>query len=205
MAEAGGSYPPTKITPDTFARWMRILGKVDGSVLWLLAAHTTAEQNLRREAAAMGIAPARLIFAGRVPLPEYLARYRAADLFLDTLPYNAGATASDALWVGLPVLTLIGEAFPSRVAASVLTAIGMPDLITHTADAYEALAVDLATNPAHLQSVRLKLADNRHTMPLFDSKIFRKHLEDAYMQMVARDRSGLAPVDIFVSAASPTA
>ena len=107
-------------------------------------------------------------------------------------------------WFGL-ACDLIGEAFPSRVAASVLTAIGLPDLITHTADAYEALAVDLATNPAHLQSVRLKLADNRHTMPLFDSKIFRKHLEDAYMQMVARDRSGLAPVDIFVSAASPTA
>jgi predicted O-linked N-acetylglucosamine transferase (SPINDLY family) len=126
-----------KIAPDVFDSWMRILSEVQGSVLWLLEANLTAENNLRRAAAARGVDPQRLVFARRMPPAEHLARHQLADLFLDTLPYNAHTTTSEALWTGLPVLTRVGETFAGRVAASVLNAIQLPDLMTTTAESYE--------------------------------------------------------------------
>ena len=157
-----------------------------------------AAENLRREAQQRGINQERLVFAKRMPLPEHLARHRAADLFIDTLPYNAHTTASDALWAGLPVLTSTGEAFASRVAASLLTAIDLPELITSTQEDYEKLAVELATNPERLEAIKKKLERNRLTTPLFDTKLFTKHIEDAYTQMLERYHAGLAPVHIHV-------
>lgn len=189
-----------KITPATFDGWMRILKRVPGSVLLLYADHPLAAVNLRKEAAARGVDANRLVFGARLPAPEYLARYRAADLFLDTLPYNAGTTASDALWTGLPVLTRIGESFAGRVAASVLKAIGLPELVTDTQEAYEALAVELATNAQRLSEIRAKLARNRLTTPLFDTALFARHLEAAYTQIYQRHQAGLPPQHIRVSA-----
>ena len=133
-----------KITPEVFSVWMRLLHAVEGSVLWLLGDNESAERNLRKEAQARGIDPARLVFAGRLPLEDHLARHRLADLFLDTLPYNAHTTASDALWTGLPVITRLGKSFAGRVAASLLNAIGLPELVTHSIEDYEALALRLA-------------------------------------------------------------
>ena len=147
-----------KITPEVFDCWMRILKRVDNSVIWLFEENTKATSNLRKEAEIRGVHPERLIFAKRMPLPDHLARHRLADLFLDTLPYNAHTTASDALWAGLPVLTRIGETFAGRVAASLLNAIGLTELITSTPQAYEALAIDLATNPEKLAAIKHKLA-----------------------------------------------
>ena len=182
-----------KITPEVFGVWMRLLAQVDGSVLWLLADNDDAVANLRREAQARGIESRRLVFAPRAPLPEHLARHRLADLFLDTLPCNAHTTASDALWAGLPVLTCLGTTFAGRVAASLLTAIGLPELITSSLDAYEALALQLASEPARLQAIRQKLQAQRDSAPLFDTPQFTAHLEKAYLQMVERDHQGLAP------------
>src|SRR5665811_1468247 len=175
-----------KITPRIFDCWMRILKQVESSVLWLLEDNSTAASNLKKEAVARGVNPERLIFAKRLPLAEHLARHRLADLFIDTLPYNAHTTASDALWAGLPVLTCPGEAFASSVAASLLTAIGLPELIATTQEEYEALAVELATNPERLEAIKKKLERNRLTAPLFDTRLFTKHIEDAYTQMVER-------------------
>ena len=138
------------------------------------------------------------MFAKRMPLPEHLARHRAADLFIDTFPYNAHTTASDALWAGLPVLTCPGEVFASRVAASLLNAIDMPELIASTQEEYEALAVALATNPERLKTLKMKLQHNRLTTPLFDTRLFTRHIEDAYTQMVERYHAGLAPDHIYV-------
>jgi protein O-GlcNAc transferase len=182
-----------KITPVLFDIWMRLLQKVPGSALWLLQDNAIAAANLRSEAQARGVDPERLIFATRVPVGEHLARQRRADLFLDTLPYNAHTTTSDALWVGLPVLTCLGTAFPGRVAASLLTAIGLPELITFGLDAYEARALELATDPAQLGSLRMRLAENRDTHPLFDAARFCRHLEDAYTTMWRRQQDGLPP------------
>ena len=165
-----------KITPDVFDIWMRILENVKGSVLWLFVQGTTIERNLRNEAAKRGVRPERLIFASRMPLAEHQARLRLADLFLDTWPYNAGATASDMLWAGLPVLTRTGETFVSRMAASVLNAVALPELITTTPEGYEQLAIELATHPEQLTVIKHKLSDNRLTTPLFDTKLFTKHL-----------------------------
>jgi predicted O-linked N-acetylglucosamine transferase (SPINDLY family) len=137
--------------------------------------------------------PQRLIFAARLPPPQYLARYRAADLFLDTLPYNGGTTVSDALWAGLPVLSLAGQAFASRVAASLLTAIGLPDLIATTQQRYEELAVELALNPELLSRIRERLRDNRLASPLFDTPRFARNLEAAYTAIHDRHRAGLPP------------
>ena len=142
--------------------------------------------------------PKRLIFAERLPLAEHLARHRLADLFLDTLPYNAHTTASDALWAGLPVLTRIGETFAGRVAASLLKAINLPELIATTAEAYEQMAIDLATHPEKLAAIKRKLAENRLTTPLFDTKLFTKHLEAAYTTMYERYQADLAPDHIVV-------
>ena len=177
---------------------MRILKQVEDSVLWLLEDNATAASNLRKEAVARGINSDRLIFAKRMPSPEHLARHRLADLFLDTLPYNAHATATDALWVGLPVLTCLGETFAGRVAASLLNAIRLPELITTTLEAYEHMAIDLATHPEKLAIIKRKLAENRLTTPLFDTKLFTKHIEAAYTAMYERHKAGLAPDHIII-------
>src|SRR5262245_11812045 len=188
-----------KILPDLFDCWMRIIEKVQGSVFWLLETNETATRHLRMEAKTKGIDPERLVFAKKLPAPEHLARHRLADLFLDTLPYNAHTTASDALWAGLPVLTQIGEAFAGRVAASLLNAIGLKELITTTVHDYEALAIELATNPEKLATVRVKLANNRLSTPLFDTKSFTGQIETAYRAMYQRHQAGLPPDHIFVS------
>jgi predicted O-linked N-acetylglucosamine transferase (SPINDLY family) len=172
-----------KITPDIFSVWMRLLRAVEGSVLWLVGDNKSAERNLRMEAQAWGIDPARLVFAGRLPPEDHLARHRVADLFLDTLPYNAHTTASDALWAGLPLVTRLGEAFAGRVAASLLNAIGLPELVTHSIEDYETLALRLAKDPSLLQGYRNQLAKNRLTHPLFDTDRFRRHMEASYLQM----------------------
>jgi protein O-GlcNAc transferase len=160
--------------------------------------NATAASNLKREAAARGLNPERLIFAKRMPLPEHLARHRLADLFIDTLPYNAHTTASDALWAGLPVLTRLGETFAGRVAASLLNAIHLPELITTSPAAYEELAIELATHPEKLARIKCKLADNRLTTPLFDTQHFTRHVEAAYAAMHERHQAGLAPAHIRV-------
>jgi protein O-GlcNAc transferase len=187
-----------KIAPEVFDCWMKILGQVEGSVLWLLEDTDTAVSNLRTAAMRRGIVADRLIFAPRVPLSEHLARHRTADLFLDTLPYNAHTTASDALWAGLPVLTRIGETFAGRVAASLLHAIGLPELVTATSQAYEALAIEFANDPAKLGEIRRKLDDNRLTSPLFNTKLYTRHIEAAYTAMYDRYQTDLPPDHIIV-------
>jgi len=182
-----------KLTPDIFDLWMRLLDKVAGSALWLLEDNPAAARNLRREAERRGVAPERLVFAPRMELDAHLARHRLADLFLDTLPYNAHTTGSDALWAGLPVLTCMGKAFPGRVAASLLHAAGLPELVTHTLEEYEALALRLATNPPLLAGIKTKLARNRATYPLFDTDRFRRHIEAAYVTMWERVQRGEPP------------
>lgn len=187
-----------KITPTTFSGWMRILAKVPRSVLYLYAENEAVLTNLRKEAQSGGVDAGRLIFADKLltdklPHPEYLARYRVADLFLDTLPYNAGATASDALRAGVPVLTCLGEAFAGRMAASLLTAIDLPELITRTQQQYEELAVALATDPQRLAAVKHKLAANRSTTLLFDTQRFAEHLETGYAKILERYHAGLPP------------
>jgi len=177
---------------------MRILKQVEGSVLWLLEDNSIAASNLKKEAAQRGVSADRLVFAKRMPLPDHLARHRLADLFLDTLPYNAHTTASDALWAGLPVLTCIGETFAGRVAASLLNAIHLPELIVTTPEAYEKMAIDLAAHPERLAIIKRKLADNRLTTPLFDTKLFTKHIEAAYIAMYERYQAGLASDHIVI-------
>ena len=173
-----------KITSEVFDVWMRLLEKLDGSVLWLLHDNEGAERNLRGAAKMRGIDPARLVFAGRLSSGEHLARHRVANLFLDTLPYNAHTTASDALWAGLPVVTQIGDAFAGRVAASLLKAIGLPELLTQDLATYEALAFQLASDAKLLEGYRSRLGENRLTHPLFDTDRFRRRLEEAYLQML---------------------
>lgn len=189
-----------KITPDVFRSWMHILGKVEGSVLWLFEGHPAAVPNLRQAATLSGIAADRLVFAPRLPPADHLARHRLADVFLDTLPYNAHTTASDALWAGLPVLTRRGNSFAGRVAASLLIAAGLPDLITRSREAYETAAIELATDPAKLAAIRHRLAANLPKAPLFDTPLFTRHLEAAYEAMHARYRSGLPPEDMSIKA-----
>jgi predicted O-linked N-acetylglucosamine transferase (SPINDLY family) len=188
-----------KITPEIFDIWMRLLRQVDGSVLWLIEDNAGAPGNLRREADARGVAGQRLVFAPFLPLAEHLARHRCADLFLDTWPCNAHTTASDALWSGLPVLTRMGESFAARVAGSLLNAIGLPELITGTAEQYEALALELATHPERLVPLRERLERNRLTQPLFDTPLYTRHLEDAYRQMYERHHAGSSPLDLRVA------
>ena len=188
-----------KIVPEVFGMWMRLLRQLENSVLWLSNTNDTAIRNLQREAQNRGVDPRRLVFAQRVPLnQDHLARHQLADLFLDTLPYNAHASASDALWAGLPVLTCLGETFAGRVAASLLNAIGLPELITTTSEAYERMAIDLATQPAKLAAIKRKLAENRLTKPLFNTRLFTGHLEAAYTAMYERHQAGLAPDHIVI-------
>ncbi|MBS0335254.1 MAG: tetratricopeptide repeat protein [Proteobacteria bacterium] len=191
-----------KIVPAMFDCWMRILRRVEGSVLWLLEDNARAVENLRKEAKARGVGPDRLVFARRLPLPEHLARHRLADLFLDTLPCNAHTTASDALWAGLPVLTCLGDTFSGRVAASLLSAILLPELVTQTAGDYERLAIDLAVNPGRLADFRHRLASNRLTAPLFDVQRFTRDIEAAYVAMHERYLANLAPAHLHVQAES---
>jgi predicted O-linked N-acetylglucosamine transferase (SPINDLY family) len=189
----------SKINPNSFDMWLRVLKQVDGSVLWLLSKNDYVTPNLRKEAEARGVDPSRLIFAPLIPMPEHIARHQCADLFLDTLPCNAHTTASDALWGGLPVLTLIGETFAGRVAASLLNAIGLPELITTSKIEYERMAIELARNPAKLLSIKKKLSDNRLVTPLFDAKLYAKHLEAAYAAMYERYQADLPPAHIHVN------
>ncbi|WP_418648458.1 tetratricopeptide repeat protein [Thauera butanivorans] len=174
-----------KYTPEVFAAWMNILRGVPGSLLWLLADNPWAEANLRREAQRHGIDGSRLFFAERVTPEQYLARYTVPDLFLDTFPFNAGTTANDALWMGLPVLTLSGRCFASRMAGALLTAAGLPELITHDLQTYEDKAVALARDPASLATIRARLAAARENGPLFDTPRFVRNLEQELADIVA--------------------
>jgi predicted O-linked N-acetylglucosamine transferase (SPINDLY family) len=187
-----------KITPSTFDSWMRILNEVNGSVLLLLDANETAKNNLKKEATVRGVDANRLIFGKPLPLPEYIARYRIANLFLDTLPYNAGTTASDALRVGLPVLTQMGGSFASRMGASILNAVGLPDLITTSPKEYESLAIKLATHPDQLEEIRSRLFGNLSTSPLYNTKLFAHHIELAYQEMYKRNQEELPPDHIYI-------
>jgi protein O-GlcNAc transferase len=187
-----------KILPATFDGWMRILNSVPDSTLFLYASNKWAEANLKIEAEKRGVSQTRLVFGSRLERSEYLARYKVVDLFLDTLPYNAGTTASDALWAGLPVLTCMGESFASRVAASLLNAIELPELITTTQAEYEAKAIELANNPAKLKAIKDKLDRNRLTTALFDTPCFTKHIEAAYMKMYERYQADLPPEHIYI-------
>jgi protein O-GlcNAc transferase len=192
-----------KLNPAMFDIWCRLLIARPRSVLWLVADTAEVENNLRREARLRGVDEQRILFADRVPYPEHLARQVLADLFLDTLPFNAGTTASDALWVGLPVLTCAGDAFASRMAGSLLRAMGLPELITHSLEEYERRALDLSGHGSNLQDLRERLARSRGTGPLFDTGRFCRHLEAAYLQMWERHLLGFEPSG-FTLAASVT-
>jgi len=187
-----------KITPALFGLWMRLLRAVPHALLWLFQSSVGVEANLRREAAAAGIDPGRLVFAPKLPLAEHLARHRLADLFLDTLPYNAHTTASDALWAGLPVLTCRGGTFAGRVAAGLLTAIGLPDLITESYEDYERKALELAQDGAALAEVKARLGRQRLGAPLFDGGRFARNIETAYERMWETWLAGEAARDITV-------
>ena len=189
-----------KLAPDIFATWLRLLQGRPDSVLWLLHDHDAAILHLRRTAEKQGVAGDRLIFAPMIPLEQHLSRLALADLFLDTLPYNAHTTGSDALWAGVPLLTCRGSAFPGRVAASLLQAAGLPELITQTAAEYEALALALASDRDRLAGLRAKLAQTRDSCALFDTARFTRHLETAYRMMVARQRAGGVPEGFSVPA-----
>ena len=187
-----------KITPTVFDSWARILKSVEGSVLIIYANNELSKTNLAKEISLRGVDPSRLIFGKRLNRNKYLARYRVADLFLDTLPYNAGTTASDALKMGIPVLTLIGKSFNSREAASIINALNLPELITNNSEEYEALAIELATNPEKLKIIKDKLVNNLSTAPLYNTPLFTKNLESAYTEMYERHHKGLKPDHIYV-------
>ena len=183
-----------KLTPPIFDIWMRLLAAVPGSVLWLLESSTAAAENLRREAdARLADGARRLVFAPSLPNPEHLARFAVADLFLDTLPYNAHTVTSDALWAGCPVVTCAGSTFASRVAGSILHAAGLPELVTTSLADYEALALRLARDSHALQELRAKVKSNRLTMPLFDSLRWTRHVEAAFEEMWWLRQAGQPP------------
>ena len=190
-----------KITPPLFDIWMRLLNRIEGSVLWLLESNSSIQGNLRHEAALRGVDPTRLIFAGRTSSQKHQARQELADLFLDTLPYNAHTTASDALWAGLPLVTTPGHSFPARVAASILAAAGLPELISPDLAAYEALALDLARDPAKLQTIRDRLKAGLSSAPLFDTARFTRNLESAFTTMLDIRRQGQEPHSFAVETA----
>ena len=182
-----------KLSPIEFDIWMRLLNQVEGSVLWLLKTNKWFENNLQEEARKRGVAADRLVFAERVPHPEHLARQRLADVFVDSFNVNAGATAGDALWAGLPVVTKLGKGLAARTGGMMLASIGMPELITKTEQEYEALLLDLATNPQRISAIKEKLAANRLSTPLFNSELFTKHLENGYQQAYQRYFDGKDP------------
>jgi protein O-GlcNAc transferase len=187
-----------KIMPEMFDVWCRLLKQVDSSVLWLMAGNTTVERNLHYEARRRGLPPERIVFAPRMKLQDHLARHRLADLFIDALPHNAHTTSSDALWAGLPVLTCLGSTFAGRVAGSLLQAVGLPELITHSLEEYETLALRLAREPSLLASIKSKLARHRNTHPLFDTDRLRRHIESAYITMWERYQRGDPPTSFAV-------
>jgi len=187
-----------KITPTTFDSWARILKAVEDSVLIIFANNELSKANLTKEIKKRGVAAERLIFGDSVSRPEYLARFKVADLFLDTQPYNAGTTASDALKMGLPMLTIKGEAYQARMGASIVNALNLPELITTSSKEYESLAIELAKNPEKLNKIKEKLQNNLSTAPLFDTPLFTKNLESAYTQMYERYHKGLEPDHIYV-------
>jgi predicted O-linked N-acetylglucosamine transferase (SPINDLY family) len=178
---------------------MRLLTNVEGSVLWLLQSNAWSNDNLRREARLRGVDPDRLIFAGFAPNDEHLARHSHADLFVDTFSFNAHTTASDALWAGLPIVTRAGEQFAARAAASMVTAAGLPDLVTETDEDYEALILALARDPARLAAIRQRLAANRLTAPFFDTVRYTRDFEKALRAAYDRYFDGLEPGDIWIS------
>lgn len=188
-----------KITPDVFDIWMRLLTKVEGSVLWLLSSNPAAEQNLKQEAEKRNVSRDRLIFAPRMPLADHLARHRAADLFLDTFHYGGHTTTSDSLWAGLPVITRLGVAFAGRVAASLLSAAGLPDLIAQNSGDYEKLALDLALRPEALARIKSRLESNKRSCPLFDTERYTRNIESAYTEMWNKHELGLGPENITVT------
>jgi len=188
-----------KITPSVFDVWMRLVKAIPGSVFWLLSDNEWADENLRREAQARGVPPDRLVFAPRLRMDEHLGRHRLADLFLDTFPYNAHTTGSDALWAGLPVLTLAGQSFASRVAASLLHAVGLPELIVHDVAEYERVALELATDQPRLADLWQRLERNLETAPLFDVDGMRRNLETAYVEMWTTHSRGEAPKSFHVA------
>jgi predicted O-linked N-acetylglucosamine transferase (SPINDLY family) len=190
-----------KINPEVFASWTRILQAVEGACLWLLADHETVQTRLRQEAGRAGLDPNRIVFAGRLQMAEYLGRYRLADLFLDTLPFNAGTTARDALFAGLPLLTCPGQAFAGRMAASLLRALDLPELVAPSRAAYEALAVRLAQSPDEMRSLRERLGQAARQGPLRDMAAYTRALEGAYKEMCRRQRAGLPPDHLQVARA----
>ena len=171
-----------KLTPSQFDAWMHILQQVEGSVLWLLGDTPSTQQNLQRRAEAAGVQPERLVFAGRAPYADYMARYPCADLFLDTFPFNAGTTASDALWMGLPLLTHSGQSFASRMAGSLLHGVGLPELVARDIDGYTALAVALGKDRQRLEELRDRLKANRDSCALFDTPGLVRALEEQYRE-----------------------
>jgi predicted O-linked N-acetylglucosamine transferase (SPINDLY family) len=190
---------PYKINPAAFDSWMRLLEATDGSVLWLRDTGAVSSRNLRLEAERRGVAPERLIFATRAPLvEEHLARQRQADLFLDTSPFNAHTTAADALWAGVPVVTRLGSTFAGRVAASLLRAVGLPELVTESPEDYEQLALRIARDPELLGSLKTKLVRNSTTFPLFDTARFTRRIEAAYIAMWERHQRGEPPAHFIV-------
>ena len=188
-----------KISPAEFDIWMRLLKTVEGSVLWLYRANEYAQENLQLEAEKRGVPRDRLVFAELIPHAEHLARQRLADLFIDTFNYNAHTTASDALWAGLPVVTKLGKGFAARVGGSILTAVGLPELITQTEQEYEVLILELATNPHRLSAIKQKLEHNRMAKPFFNTEMFTKHLENGYQQAYQLYFDNKKPKAIYVS------
>ena len=187
-----------KITSSEFDIWMRLLNKVEGSVLWLRKSNKWSELNIKKEAHRRKVDPERIVFAGKVPMDEHLARHRLADLFIDTFAFNAHSTATEALWAGLPVITKTGHGFAARVAGSLLNAVGLPELITESEQEYEALALELATHPKYLAQIKAKLDSNLFTQPLFDTEQYTKHLETAYQMAYDRYLYGQEKEHIFV-------
>jgi protein O-GlcNAc transferase len=190
-----------KLNPAFFGVWLRLLAAVPESVLWLVGDNDWAEENLRRCALVQGISPERLIFARRLPYAAHLARLGLADLCLDSLPFNAGTTASDALWAGVPILTCAGAAFAARMAGSLLRTIGLPELVTYSMEEYEALGLRLARDAALLAAYRARLAANRLASPLFDTARFCRDIESVYTTMWEKYRRGEAPASFRVNPA----
>ena len=188
-----------KILPNTFDIWMNLLKKVKGSVLWLLVENSTARENLKKEAAKRNIDESRIIFAKIMPLADHLARHRCADLFIDTFPYTAHTTCSDALWAGLPVVTRIGNSFASRVSASLLNAIGLPELISHSEKEFENLALELANDKDKLEKIKIKLEKNKISKSLFNTEIYTKNIESSYRTIYDRYLNNLSVEDIEIN------
>jgi predicted O-linked N-acetylglucosamine transferase (SPINDLY family) len=188
-----------KLNPELFDIWMQLLREITGSVLWLLGGSTDVRGNLRAEAERRGVDGDRLVFAERLDYRDHLTRLQLADLFLDSLPFNAGTTASDALWVGLPVLTCSGDALAARMAGSLLRALDAPELVTSSRDEYARTAIRLARAPQELRRLRERLIENRERSPLFDTDRFRRHLESAYVQIWERLQRGEGPTSFEVA------